>query len=87
MNSSSEGSAEAVDFCSGFEESDGAADECGRLASGLPGPDAEGVGWEDAFGSAVADAVGAVEEAENWSRTSSQAHLKSARVLDGVADL
>jgi hypothetical protein len=64
---------EAVDFTSAFEERRGEVDECAVSASGLPGPEAEGVGWEGAFASAMVDAAGAVEEVENWSRTSSQA--------------
>lgn len=65
MNSSSEGSVEDVAFGSGFGESNGAVDRFSRAASGLPGPEAAGIGWGGAFTSGLAAVSAAVEEAEN----------------------
>lgn len=53
---------ERVAFCSAVEEGMWLLDECAVSASGLPGPEAEGVGCEGAFVSALA---GAPELAEN----------------------
>jgi hypothetical protein len=65
MNSSSEGFVEGVAFCSAVEEGMGALGECEVSVSGLPGPEAEGVGCEGAFASALADVGGAAELAKN----------------------
>jgi hypothetical protein len=84
MNSSSDGSVlGAVLECGWVVEKDaGAACDLEVSPSGLPGPEAEGVGWEWIFASATADAAGAVEEVENWSRTSIEGQIVLAN--DGV---
>jgi hypothetical protein len=84
MNSSSDGSAlGAVLECGLVAEKDaGGLCDLEVSPSGLPGPEAEGVGWEWVFASAIADAGGAVEEAENWSRTSIEGQIVLAS--DGV---
>jgi hypothetical protein len=84
MNSSSDGSVlGAVLECGWVVEKDaGAVCDLEVSPSGLPGPEAEGVGWEWIFASVSADAGGAVEEAENWSRTSTEGQIVLAS--DGV---
>lgn len=84
MNSSSDGSVlGAVLECGCVVEKDaGAGCDLEVSPSGLPGPEAEGVGWGWIFASVIADAGGAVEEAENWSRTSIEGQIVLAS--DGV---
>jgi hypothetical protein len=81
MNSSSDGSVLGAALECGWvaEKDAGAACDLEVSSSGLPGPEAEGVGWEWIF----ADAGGTVEEAENWSRTSieGQVVLATDRVV------
>lgn len=72
MNSSSDGSVLGAALERGWaaEKDVGVVCDLEVSPSGLPGPEAEGVGWAWIFASLMADAGGAVEEAENWSRTS-----------------
>jgi hypothetical protein len=67
MNSSSDGSVLGAALECGWvvEKGVGAVCDLEVSPSGLPGPEAEGVGWEWIFASVIAGTGGAVEEAEN----------------------
>jgi hypothetical protein len=66
MNSSSDGSVfgAVLEWAWVAGKDVGAVCDLEVSSSGLPGPEAEGVGWEWIFASAIA------AEVENWSRTS-----------------
>lgn len=80
MNSSSDGSVLGAALERGWvaEKDVGVVCDLEVSPSGLPGPEAEGVGWAWIFASLMADAGGAVEEAENWSRTSIEGQIMLA---------
>ena len=75
MNSSSDGSV------LGAEKDVGTVCDLEVSPSGLPGPEVEGVGWAWIFAFVMVDAGGAVEEAENWSRTSIEGRIMLATNL------
>jgi hypothetical protein len=80
MNSSSDGSVLGAALERGWvaEKVVGAVCDLEVSPSGLPGPEVEGVGWAWIFAFVMVDAGGAVEEAENWSRTSIEAQIMLA---------